>query len=285
MTCAMLVKRIGIALLAIACVASCGARTDTTPTSVRLADFPALGALAFCSDIAHCCTDGGQSFDQASCVTKVQAGLVAELTPAPDAPATPDTAIPQRCVDTVASAAAQCRTWSVCAEVLEAVQKHAAEGEPCAGTCTRVAGTLACGREGTTDPNASPCFASDGLFCSSTSATCVRRAAIGQPCSESLGCESSHCDSTTMTCAASLSEGSDCGRDVLGCGDGLVCETQTSIVCTSISTQAGGLCACARTRADGEACTDGRQCASMPCNDGQCQGANIRASGLQVCGG
>jgi hypothetical protein len=284
MTSTMLVKGIGVALFASACVASCGGRTDITPASVRFADFPAQAAQAFCNNAGHCCTGAGLPFDPASCVPKVQAALEVQFNPEPGAPVTADTPIPQTCVAAIATAASQCRGWFACAELLEATQRHGTQGQPCNGTCTHVSGTLSCGGDGASNPNALPCFASDGLYCDQPSKTCQRRGTIGQPCSDGLGCENARCDPGTMLCAELLPEGSDCGHDVLGCGEGLVCELQSSILCTSVST-VGNQCTCTSTLPDGAACNDSRQCSASPCNDGMCQGGTLNLSDLQFCGG
>jgi hypothetical protein len=284
----MLVKRFGIAMLATASVASCGGRTDITPSSVRLADFPSLGAQAFCGNVGHCCTDAGRQFDQANCQPTVEAALEAQFQPAPGSPATADTTVPEACLATIRSAAAQCRSWFACAEVLEAIEKHGVEGQPCAGTCSRVAGTLSCDGTNVSNPDGrSPCFASDGLFCNPTTGSCQRRAALGQTCSSDLACENGRCDANSMTCSPFLAEGSACGqnRDVLGCAAGLICETPNSIPCDSALTAASIQCVCTRTLPDGSACSDSRQCASSPCNDGLCQGAAINSNELQVCSG
>lgn len=280
----MLVKRIGIAMLATASVASCGGRTDITAVSVRLADFPTMGAQAFCGNAGHCCTDAGRQFDQTACVPKVEAALAAEFEPAPGSPAMPDTTIPEACLAVIATAATQCRSWFACAEILEAIQEHGMEGQPCSGTCSRVAGTLSCEGGDTTNPGGRlPCFVSDGLFCSPATGSCQRRAALGQPCSNDLGCENGRCDSNSMTCSPFLAEGSACGQNlnVLGCGEGLICTGQLSTVCM-LSTET---CTCTRTLPDGAACGDSRQCASSPCNDGICQGASLNPGQLEVCSG
>jgi hypothetical protein len=284
MTSTMLVTRIGIALFGAVCVASCGARTDLTSASVRLGDFPAMAAQVYCNDAGHCCAEAGRQLDQATCVPTMEASFASALTPAAGAPGTPNTAIPERCLGAVTTAATQCRSWTVCPELLEAIQKHGAEGEPCTGTCGPASGTLACGGDGPNDHNASACFVSDGLFCNPTSGTCQRRAAIGQPCSDNIACESLRCDLSSMSCAAVLPVGSDCGHNVFGCGVDSVCEAG-SMLCTSFSAQAGLHCVCTRTLPEGAACHDDRQCASSPCVDGRCQAPPIDPFGLLICSG
>ena len=276
-----LVKRLGIALLAARSVASCGARTDTTPVAVRLANLPALAAQAFCNNIGHCCTDAGRSFDHDSCVRATQSTFRSQFPPRSDAT---DAEIPGECVADVEASAARCQAWSPCAELLE-TGKHATATEPCSGTCFRGAGTLICEGSSPGQPDTSACLTSEGLYCSHITGTCAPRAAVGQPCTDPFGCETSRCDLASLTCAPYLQEGSDCTQALGGCAEGFVCEAGPTTFCTAGRPFAAGNCVCARVHPDGAECEDDLQCAYSRCTAGRCQELSLSPSQIQVCGG
>ncbi len=263
--------RAAVPLLFAAAFASCGGRSGVLLSTLRAGDFAAAAARALCDNVGSCCTTAAP-FDAARCVAVLEPRFALEF-------AVPEAAsnerIPVRCVEQIAASARQCRLWSTCTELLELKTAHAGAGESCSATCFPARGTLACGGDGT---GTGSCFASDGLFCSTQVEQCVGAATVGQPCAPAdFSCKGSWCRSGV--CTPYLAAGADCTANVAGCAEGFVCEAGSRF-CTSAAVFAHMTCTCDRLRAEGDECTDDRQCASTPCFGGRCQFAPLAASDL-----
>ena len=270
-------RRAAVAVIFGAAFASCGGRTGVLEATLRAGDYPAAAARAVCENLGSCCTNVG-AFDAARCVAAIEPLFALELS-LPEIAS--NTRIPARCVDQLAASARQCRLWSTCTELLQLRTPHSAAGDSCSDTCFPARGTLACGGDGT---GTGSCFASDGLFCNGGVDRCVAAATVGQPCAPAdFSCKGSWCHAGV--CAAYLAQGADCTSEVAGCAEGFVCEAGSKF-CNSAALLAHLTCTCDRLRAEGEACTDDRQCASTPCFEGLCQFKPLSASDLgMLCSG
>jgi hypothetical protein len=253
-----------LSALLFAAIAACGGQVGSSTPPLKASEFPAAAARAFCDNQGPCCTKSRRSSDPAKCLSLLEPAFKAIYSLPAGAP---DVQLPGRCIDVVASAARECREWYACPEFLEAASIHGAKGEPCSATCYPFNGSLACGGDGGNGTKS--CYVSDGLFCSSRSGVCESPAALGAACSpDAYSCDHSSCSSGI--CTSSLPEGTDCTSDTRACADGLVCESGSQF-CDLVAPYENRKCTCDRLRPDGAECSDDRQCASAPCDGGQCQ--------------
>lgn len=267
---------------------------------VEREDFPRALAEAICPGMARCCTNRGWPVN-ANCIDQITtqyADDIASFAPYPGV--SYDPALAAACIEAYRAAVEDCHepaaepgrtaecqgmfygtvptngacsSGDECAAVPGAFaycvdgacqggqpfdpSQLAKDGEPCGETCDNILGTGYCGGVYNPDPNppTAICLRSDGLFCSETSHVCRPIAAVGEPC-ENLGCTPyvSYCDGS---CVAYADTG-PCSSGDSGpyCSQSSYCNPTTQM--------------CTPRTANGQACTNGDECASERCYDGEC---------------
>lgn len=139
--------------------------------------------------------------------------------------------------------------------------KHGQAGDACTTSCSLFpGGGISCTSGGSSqspipDPNAPPCFDTDGLYCGPDN-RCVPPVAEGQPCSAQAQCAPGLSCTFSQVCEAQPGVGTPCAMANI-CGDSTYCNVAAD--------------RCEERKTTGQPCEEDDECASFACSGGACR--------------